>query len=237
MSRVVGQPTGRRHHAPASAAWLAPRMWAALRSVVACGWTPLLAMSGLSALAPAAHASPLTIAFTGVVTSDPYGVSAFGAPISGAYTFDSAAPDAVAGATVGVYASTGAAYGFSAVVDGTAYATPGTVTVNVANNIGSDQYGVVATLGDLTLELFLEDFTQTALSGDALPAGAPLLAAFAVRGFRLFGSDIEFLGSVDTLACTAGCAPVGVPEPGTLSLAALAGLLLLRGSRRRSARR
>ena len=197
----------------------------------------LSVLAVLAALPPAAHATPVTIAFTGSVTSDPYVLSTFGAPISGAYTFDNAAPDAVAGAAIGVYTSTGAAYGFSAVVDGMAYATPGTVTVNVANNIGSDQYGVVATVGDLTLELFLEDLTQSALSGDALPAGAPLLAAFAVRGFSLFGSDIEFLGSVDTLACTAGCAPVGVPEPGTLSLAALAGLLLLRGSRRRSARR
>ena len=195
----------------------------------------LMALMALAALA--AHAAPVTIAFTGSVTSDPYGLSSFGAPISGAYTFDSAAVDSVAGSAIGVYTSTGAAYGFSAVVDGVAYATPGTLTVNVANNIGSDQYGVVATVGSLILELFLEDLSQAALGSDALPAGAPLLTAFSVRSFRLFGTDVEFLGSVDTLACTAGCAAAAVAEPGTLGLALMAGLLLLRSSRRRGALR
>ncbi len=187
--------------------------------------------------APAAvNAAPITVAFSGTVTSDPFGLSTFGAPISGSYTFDAAAPDADAGSNTGSYASIGMAYGFSAVVDGTSYSTPGAVTVNVANNIGigSDQYGVIGTAGDLTLELFLEDFRQMALTGDALPAGAPLLSAFSVRGFRLFGTDVEFLGDVDTLACTAGCAVASVPEPGTLALVALAGVLLLRGRRRRS---
>ncbi len=171
------------------------------------------------------HAAPVTIAFSGAVTSDPYGLSMVGAPISGSYTFDTAAPDAVPGSSIGSYRSTGLAYGFDALVDGTFYSTPGAVTVNVANNIGSDQYGVIGSFGDLTLELFLEDFSQTALADDALPAGAPLLAAFGVRSFRLFGSDAEFLGSVDRLACTAGCSAAGLPEPGTLLLVALAGLL------------
>ena len=196
----------------------------------------LTALALLGTVLPAAHAAPVTIAFTGSVTSDPYGLSSFGAAISGAYTFDSAAVDSGARCrAIGVYASNGAAYGFSAVVDGTAYATPGSVTVNVANNIGSDQYGVIATVGSLTLELFLEDFSQTALGSDALPAGAPLLAAFGVRGFRLFGSDVEFLGSVDTLTCRTGCAPAAVAEPATLLLTTLAGtlMLLLRGGRRR----
>jgi len=120
------------------------------------------------------HAAPVTIAFTGTVTSDPFGLNTFGAPISGSYTFNAAAPDGVAGSSIGYYSSTGMAFGFSAIVDGTGYNTPGAVTVNIANNIGSDQYGVIAIVGDLTLELFPEDFTQTALAGDALPAGAPL---------------------------------------------------------------
>lgn len=72
------------------------------------------------------------------------------------------------------------------------------------------------------------------MTSDALPAGAPLLAAFGVQGFRLFGNDVEFLGSVDSLACTAGCTATGVPEPGALPLVALAGLLLLRGRCRSS---
>jgi hypothetical protein len=50
-----------------------------------------------------------------------------------------------------------------------------------------------------------------ALSSVALPVDPPSLAAFAVRGFRLFGPDVEFLGTVNTLVCSTGCTPTSVP--------------------------
>jgi hypothetical protein len=175
-----------------------------LIGMLACG---LLASLG-------AQAAPITYSFTASLTDDPFGLSHYGALISGSYTFDPTAPDLIADAATGSYRSTGAAYGFSADVDGTAYTAFGSLFVNTANQIvGVDQYGVLATEGALTLELFLQDATGLALSSDALPSTAPSLGLFDVRQFRLFGDDVEFFGTVDRLACTTGCAPLAVPEP------------------------
>ena len=167
--------------------------------------------------ATSAQAFPITFSFTGSVTSDPFGLSSFGAPISGNYTFDSAALDADPTPNVGSYPSIGPGFGFSANVDGTNYAVAGSLVVNVANDITVDQYGAIASDIALTLELFFEDSTQTALSSAALPLTPPSLAAFGFREFRLFSAEAEFLGTVDTLVCSAGCDGVGggrVPEPG-----------------------
>jgi PEP-CTERM motif len=177
--------------------------------------------------ASAAQAAPITFSFTAAVTDDPFGLSSFGAPISGSYTFDSSAADSIPGAATGSFASSGPGIGFTANVDGTNYSVPGVLTVNTANNIagGVDQYGAIALDSVLTLELFLEDATGTALASDALPLLPPSLANFGVRQFRLFSADAEFLGRVDTLTCTAGCGVQPVPEPGSLLLvgSALAG--------------
>src|SRR4029077_18098099 len=158
-------------------------------------------------VAGAAHALPITFSFTGKVTDDPFGLSASGAPISGSYTFDSAAMDSIAGPATGSFASVGAGFGFTANVDGTNYSVLGTLTVNTANNIagGVDQYGAIAQDSSLDLELFLQDATGAALASDALPLLPPALASFSFREFRLFRDDAEFLGSVDSLVCTAGC--------------------------------
>ena len=178
-----------------------------------------------------AHAVPVTFSFAGSVTNDPFGLSSFGAPITGSYTFDSTATDAIANPNTGSYPSTGLVFGFAANVDGTDYAVPGTLTVNIANNIGVDQYGVIATDGTLTLELFFEDATQTALATDALALTPPALGDFASRQFRLFSPDAEFFGSVDVLTCTAGCVNGGgggtAPEPPTTWLLALSLVSLL----------
>lgn len=172
-----------------------------------------------------ANASPITFSFTGTVSSDPFGLSSFGAPISGSFNFDTAASDSIANPANGAFTSTGPGFGFSVAVDGTLYATFGVLTVNTANDIATgDQYGVIASDAALSLELFLQDATALALTSDALPALPPALAAFAFRQFRLFGDDAEFLGTVDTLACAAGCT---VAEPGSLGLALLALTLIL----------
>ena len=187
----------------------------------------------LACFTTSATSAPITFGFTGSVTDDPFGLSSFGAPISGNYTFDSAAADAIADPASASYTSTGAAFGFSATVDGTPYAVSGNLNIGILNAF-VDQYLVTAVDGALSLALFLQDDTATAFSSDALPLVPPPIADFAFRQFRLFGSDVEFLGTVDTLACIAGCDGNGggtVPEPGTLLLlvgAALSGLVARR---------
>lgn len=176
--------------------------------------------------AGSASAAPITFSFTGTVTDDPFGLSSFGAPISGSFSFDNAALDSIANPANGSFASVGSGFGFSATVDGTVYASFGQLTVNTANDIAAgDQYGVIADDALLRLELFLQDATAAALTSDALPALPPALAGFAFRQFRLFGDNAEFLGTVETLACTSGCT---VPEPGSLGLALLALALVVR---------
>src|SRR5215475_1959409 len=93
----------------------------------------------------AAQALPVTFSYTGTVTDDPFGLSSFGAPISGSYTYDSAAVDAIPGPATGSYATTGPGIGFTANVNGANYSVLGALTVNTANNIaGVDQYGAIA---------------------------------------------------------------------------------------------
>ena len=178
-----------------------------------------------------AHAVPVTFSFAGSVTNDPFGLSSFGAPITGRYTFDSTATDAIANPNTGSYPSTGLVFGFAANVDGTDYAVPGTLTVNIANNIGVDQYGVIATDGTLTLELFFEDATQTSLATDALALTPPALGDFTSRQFRLFSPDAEFFGSVDVLTFTPGWVNGGgggkAPEPPTTWILGLSLVSLL----------
>jgi hypothetical protein len=181
-----------------------------------------------------ASAAPITFSFTGTVTDDPFGLSSFGAPIFGDYTFDSASVDAIPGPAAGSYTSIGPAFGFNANVDGMPFSVSGSLNVSVLDAF-IDQYLVTASDGTLTLEIFLEDSTGTAFSSDALPLTPPLLSSFDTRQFRFFAPDAEFLGTVDTLVCTAGCdggANGRVPEPGMLWLlgAALAALGFCRRS-------
>ena len=183
----------------------------------------------LGCVATTATSALLTFSFTGTVNNDPFGLSSFGAPIVGSYSFDSTSADAIPDPTSGSYTSNGAAFGFAATVDGTPFAVNGNLSVGIVNSF-VDQYLVTADDGTLRLELFLEDASGGAFSSDALPLAPPALAAFSVRQFRLFGFgvDVEFGGTVDTLVCSASCE--SVPEPGTLLLlaAGLAGLAVRR---------
>jgi hypothetical protein len=166
----------------------------------------------------AVHASPVTYAFTGAVTDDPFGLSGLGATINGSFVFDASALDAIASPATGSYASTGPAYGFTVQISGQTYALGGALVVNTANDIGVDQYGVLAQDAAITLELFFQDATSSALMSDALPKSVPSVAAFDSRQFRLFSADAEFLGSIDTLSCTDGCSSAAVSEPTTVLL-------------------
>ena len=197
-----------------------------MKHFIGAGLALFFACFGANALA-----TPVTFSFTGSVTDDPFGLSSLGAPISGSYIFDSAATDAIpADPASASYPSIGASFGFSATVDGTPYAVSGTLGIGILNAF-VDQYLPVADDGTLSLGLFFEDATASAFSTDALPLAPPPIADFAFRQFRLFSADAEFLGTVDTLVCTAGCGSA-VPEPGTLLLLLGAGLAGL-GLRRR----
>ena len=186
-----------------------------------------LALFAGAFFASAAGAAPLTFDFSGSVTDDPFGTSHFGAPISGSFSFDSAALDLIAGAATGGYLSEGADFGFAAMVDGVAYGAAGSLFVGVVD-AGSDQYTVTAEGGATTLELLFDDASGTALASDALPTSLSL-ESFGFRRFRLFGDGTEILGSVDTLSSGGVAAPV--PEPETVVLLG-AGLLLLKLRRR-----
>jgi MYXO-CTERM domain-containing protein len=186
-------------------------------------------------LVPAAQAAPITIAFTGVVTKDPFLFGSLGAPISGTYTYDPAAPDTDAAVSSGTYTSVGSLYGFHVVVDGIPFNVAGSVEIDVSNDTGGDAYGVITTLDDLTLVLTFVDFTQSALSSDALPATAPSLASYSVAQFLLFADDAGFEGTLNSISCIAGCTTGGdgstVPEPSAVALLAL-GAIALRTRRR-----
>lgn len=206
------------------------------------GCRPLLSLL-LAASGATVAAAPVTLAFSGAVTSDGFGLLPPGAAIHGSFTFDPAAADSnVLSIVEGSFVSTGPAFGFVVDVGGLVFAVPQTLTVNTMNDGGADQYGVLAEstspAAPLSLSLLLTDLSQTALASDALPTGAPLLAAFAIREFKLLADDADFLGSIDALRCVAGC-DVGtpVPEPGSLLLTATALSALLAGAVRRGQRR
>jgi hypothetical protein len=195
-------------------------------------------------------AAPITYSFTGSVTqatflpSDPFGGAiGIGTAFSGSYTFESTATDSNAVATNGSYIMMGMPYVFTATIGGFTFATSDALNINLANG-ATDQLSVLGCAGGpfcfgSTWSLFLDDADGTALSSDALPIPAPLLSAFEVAlfGFRGFVDDrfVDIVGQLDSLACSAGCEPVGtpVPEPGTMLLVGSA-LAALRLRRRRT---
>jgi hypothetical protein len=203
--------------------------------------------------APSA-AAPITFDFTGSVTQtmfdpdDPFsGGIAFGTAFGGSYTFESTTADAIAAPHSGAYASPGGVpYQFAVTIGGHTVSTSDFLSLGVANNVGAtDHYSVLACSGsaacpESTLELFLLDLDATVFASDALPFEAPLFSAFEVATFAfrglIGGNQVEILGQLESLTCSAGCDPVGVPvpEPGTLLLLtpALAILRYRRGRRR-----
>jgi len=197
----------------------------------------LLTAAFLAAVMPSASASPVTVSFSGMVTDDPFGLGF--STFTGTYTFDSAASDGAADPSTGSYTSVGPTYGISAIFDsGAATANvAGMLNIGIANDFAGpvDQYTATGLAGVTELGLFLEDTNASVFSSDALPALPPPLAAFVFRQFRWFDTDIEILGTIDTLACINGCGAIPAPEPGTAALLAMA-LPLLWAARRRSTR-
>jgi hypothetical protein len=191
----------------------------------------------------------VTFDFTGSVTqtvfspNDPFaGTIGFGTSFSGSYTFETTATDNIPFASHGSYNSFGSPYEFTVTIGGFTFSTSDVLTISVGNG-PTDQYSVLACAGSpfcpgSSASLLLEDLDGAAFGSDALPYPAPLLSAFEVALFTYRGfvddNEVEIIGQLDSLVCSAGCDPVGtpVPEPGTLMLVASA-LAALRVRRRR----
>jgi hypothetical protein len=180
-------------------------------------------------------AAPITFDFTGSVTqatfdpNDPFaGGIGFGTAFSGSYTFESAATDNIPFPSNGSYNSFGLPYLFTVTIGSFTFSTSDALNVSTGDG-PSDQYSVLACAGGpfcfgSSASLFLEDLDGAVFAGDALPYPAPPLSAFEValftfRGF-VDGNQVEILGQLESLVCSAGCDPVGgpIPEPGTLIL-------------------
>jgi hypothetical protein len=181
-------------------------------------------------------AAPITFGFTGFVTnttfapSDPFaGAIGLGTTFNGSYTFDSTAADNIPFANNGSYTSSGAPYLFTVTIGSSfTFSTTDILNINIANG-PTDQYSVLACAGGpfcsgSSAQIFLDDVQGTAFAGDVLPYPAPPLSAFesALFAFHGFvgGSQVEILGQLDSLVCSAGCDPIGgpIPEPGSLIL-------------------
>lgn len=139
--------------------------------------------------------------FGGVFTPHGFGADGFSTalPVSGGATINSLATDSIAASNIGRY---NAVQDFSVSI-GTYFASyaPGNSFIRITNSAagaGSDIYelrinGLFGSpVNGFTPSSFLLELTDpsgTALSSDALPAGAPSLSSFARSEFRLlFGS-------------------------------------------------
>jgi hypothetical protein len=199
-----------------------------------------IAVLGLAGCASPCLAAPVTFEFTGTVTqfnsdpADPFfgGNVKFGTPFFGAYTFDSAAADAIPDAGSGSYTSPAntAPFQWSFAAGPSGIAVAGPINIGVVNG-AADAFTMLGCVesdcSGLTMELFFEDLSGLVFSSDALPLDAPLLNAFQVATFALRGplrdNEVEILGQLTSLRCTDGCvpttpAPTPVPEPTTLLL-------------------
>jgi len=164
-----------------------------------------------------AHAATL-VDFTGSVSQVPidelFGDIHFGDTIQGSFSFDGTAADLLpADPATGVY-SFNSPFGMTVTIAGHSFDATGSLIIAVVNGF-IDQYTVLANsaAGDLTLELFFQDNSGTALSDDHLPLSLPTATQ---RDFHLdlLGSDGETQidGQID------GRAAQVVPEPGSAVL-------------------
>jgi hypothetical protein len=212
---------------------------------------PLLLAALLASPFTVATAAPVTIGFGGTVDNDPYGTG--WSTFAGQFTYDSTWSDWAPGDdSVGIYQGSGAAYGMQVSVDGGAaswdlYGQFFYLAVLDEYPAVGDQYLAYGSDGGfLTLELVLTDSTASIFDSDALLTDAPLLSGFDWPRFTLFDTDAEFGGMVTNLSCLVGCVPGdpgdpgdpgsggnSVPEPGSLTLAGLGLLGLMRMRARR----
>jgi hypothetical protein len=178
-----------------------------------------------------AAAAIVTYDFTATVTSQNNLGLSFGDPVTGSFSYDTAASDSDADANRGVYFFTQTLQ-FAV---GSISATVPFGLLQVVNGGGgaldSDRLtgGTVGAANPWTVSLFLFDFDQTVFSSDDLPSPLPALDPFETRelDFALIEQGVV-LGSFTTRITSLTLRPV--PEPSALLMVggmALAGGLLL----------
>jgi hypothetical protein len=192
----------------------------------------ILRLSGLvclSGLFSAMSASPLSLQFSGNVTQIPvdeiFGDITAGELIRGSFSFDPAAVDLVpTDPATGVYASS-SPFGTTVTIGSHEFTTSGSITIGILNSF-VDQYTVFAASpsNDLTLELFFQDNTGTALSNDHLPLTLPALSDFQQKDFHL--DAIFDRGEVQVDGQVGGSDAQAVPEPASAALSACSFALL-----------
>ena len=193
-----------------------------------------------------AHADPITFNFTGTVTQVSIDDLATGIQpldaITGSFTFDPTALDAIAAPTSGSFTSNGAAFGMTARIGAGAvtFSESGFLNIGILN-IFVDQYTVTASSAALVLDLFFQDNSGAAFGSDDLPLSPPALAGFAQREFHLDQTDIagdetQVDGAITSLTCGSGCSASSVPEPSSVPLLLTGAILcgLRSASRRKS---
>ena len=182
------------------------------------------------------YAAPLTFQFTGTVTqivtdpADPFGASiGFGTPVTGFFTFDSAAPDGAADPSTGSYTSIGAPFGLQMLIAGFAFPGDSSLNVGVGNDFGgtTDFYTLFAS-GSSQISVTMMDPSGAVFADTSLPLTPPDIAAFLTRTFHLDtevdGNIVQIDGTIDSLTMESQ-----VPEPHTYVTISIAiGLGLLR---------
>ncbi len=174
--------------------------------VLACG----LALS----VAGVAQAAPYRFAFAGVIDDDPHGTG--WTTFSGTFTYDSDWLDLDASAGIGNYQGNGVDYGIHVEVDGGAaswslYGAPFMFAV-LDDFVGVDEYIAHGDDGVQTsMTVTLTDFSQTAITGDALPSTLPGADGFDWPRFLLLDPEFGFGGRITWLGCQAGCADLAAP--------------------------
>jgi hypothetical protein len=167
-------------------------------------------------LLSSANASTIIFSFSGNVTQVPFdeafGDIAFGDAIQGSLSFDSSAVDLVpADPAVGSY-SFSSPFGMTLTIGAHNFITSGSLNIGILNSF-VDQFTVLATsaLGDLTLELFLQDNTGSVFTNDHLPSVVPPLTAFGLKDFHLDAITPD--GEVQVDGQIGAPAVQGIPEP------------------------
>jgi hypothetical protein len=203
-------------------------------------------LSGALLIPWLAQAGPITFNFTGSVTQVPVddlgtGIQSLDA-ITGSFTFDSAAVDAIAAPTSGSYTSNGAAFGMTVSIGAGAvtFSESGFLNIGILNSF-VDQYTVTASSAALVLDLFFQDNSGAEFGSDGLPLSPPALTGFAQREFHLdqtniAGDETQADGTITSLTCGSGCSASSVPEPSSAALLLTGAILcgLRSASRRKS---